>query len=219
VDNLAGSTRAIATTTDSFTVKGRTQPGLTVSLLNAKMPMSATADDEGRFSLTGALPQDSDGQIAVSVMGASGLTALQTLKVERVDAKDFIALELTPADTLSLTQGDTLALTVLGVKADGSKTSLSPDSLTFTATGSVTVDAGGTLTATGIGAGTVTAKLGALQSNTLQIQVAGPDDSDGATLPPTGDSTGFWLCLIALSASAFGALCILVWRKRHRGRR
>jgi hypothetical protein len=215
VDNLAGSTRAIATTTDSFTVKGRTQPGLTVSLLNAKMPMSATADDEGRFSLTGALPQDSDGQVAVSVMGASGLTASQTLKVEQVDAKDFTALELTPADTLYMTQGDTLALTVLGVKADGSKTSLSPDSLAFTATGSATVDAGGMLTATGIGAGTVTAKLGALQSNTLQIQVAGPDDSDGATLPPTGDSTGLWLCLVALSASAFGALCILGWRKRH----
>jgi hypothetical protein len=198
--------------------------------------MLATADDEGRFSLTGTLPQDSDGQIAVSVMGVSGLTASQTLKVEQVSAEDFTALELTPAGTLAMTQGDTLALTVLGVKADGSKVSLSPDTLTFTTTGSVTVDADGTLTVTGTGAGTVTAKLGTLQSNTLQIQAqAGGGDSgtdsgtdggttpppsgtdSGTTTPPTGDSASLLLWLIALLTSVLGTLCIFIWRKRHLG--
>ncbi|MDR1158219.1 MAG: S-layer homology domain-containing protein, partial [Oscillospiraceae bacterium] len=186
VDNLAGDARVIATTDGNFTVKGRTQPGLTASLLNAAAPTQATADDEGRFSLKGTLPQSSDGQIAVSVMGASGLTASQTLKVEQVGAEDFTALELSPADTLTMTQGDTLALTVLGVKADGGKISLSPSSLTFTATGSVTVDASGTLTVTGTGAGTVAAKLGTLQSNTLRIQAQASGGAPGPSGGPSG---------------------------------
>ncbi|MDR1061433.1 MAG: S-layer homology domain-containing protein, partial [Clostridiales bacterium] len=194
VDNLAGDARAIATTDGNFTVQGRTQPGLAASLLNAEAPARATADDEGRFSLAGALPQGSDGQIAVSVMGASGLTASLTLKVEQVGAASFTALELTPAGPLSMAQGDTLALTVLGVKADGSKISLSPDSLTFAATGSASVDAGGLLTAAGTGEGTVAAKLGALQSNTLRIQAhaadGSGDDSGNGDGSGNGDNSG-----------------------------
>jgi hypothetical protein len=196
VDNLAGDARIIATTDGGFTVKGRTQPGLTASLMNAAAPMRATADDEGRFSLTGTLPQNSDGQIAVSVMGVSGLTASQTLKVEHVSESDFTALELIPAGPLTMTQGDTLALSVLGVKADGSKISLSPDSLTFTATGSATVDAGGVLTVTGTGAGTVIAKLSALRSNTLQISALSgnarptPTPSGGGSSRPTPTPSG-----------------------------
>ncbi|MDR1193079.1 MAG: S-layer homology domain-containing protein [Peptococcaceae bacterium] len=190
VDNLAGDARVVATTDSSFTIQGRTQPGLTASLLNAGAPMSATSDDAGRFSLNGTLPQDSDGQIAVAVMGASGLTASQTLKVEQVSAADFTALELTPAGTLAMTQGDTLALTVLGARADGSKISLSPDSLTFTAAGSVTVDPGGVLTVIGAGAGTVAARLGALQSNTLQIQAQALAGGDSGTPTPGSGRSG-----------------------------
>jgi hypothetical protein len=186
IDNLAGDERVIAAAGGGFTVKGRTQPGLTASLMNAAAPTWATADDEGRFSLSGALPPDSDGQIAVSVMGASGLTASQTLKVEQVSEADFTALELAPAGPLTMTQGDTLALSVLGVKAGGGKTSLSPDSLSFAATGSTTVDAGGVLTATGTGAGTVTARLGALESNALQVSAM----SAAATPSPSPAGSG-----------------------------
>jgi hypothetical protein len=187
IDDLAGDTRVIATTDGSFTVKGRTQPGLSASLLNAAAPLRVTADDEGRFSLSGALPPGSDGQIAVSVLGASGLTASQTLKIEQVNEADFTALELTPAGPLTMTPGDTLALSVLGLKADGGKINLSPGSLTFTATGVATVDAGGVLTVAGPGAGAVVARLGALESNTLRISVV--SDPVAPPAPPSAPPT------------------------------
>jgi hypothetical protein len=84
-----------------------------------------------------------------------------------------------------MTQGDTLVLSVLGVKADGGKISLSPDSLSFAATGSATVDAGGVLTVAGTGAGSVTAGLGALKSNTLQISAVSVNPA-----PPSGGGAG-----------------------------
>jgi hypothetical protein len=49
----------------------------------------------------------------------------------------------------------------------------------------------------------------------LVVNTGAGNPGGGTATPQTGDGADLWLWMIALLTSALGALCLLVWMKRH----